>query len=166
MDIRLRPWHLDDLPELVKLANNLNVSKYMTNTFPYPYAEENGRKFIAFATSEPLTRIFSIEYNGNLAGGIGVHPQTDIMEKNAELGYWLGEDYWGKGIMTRVIPQVIEFAFKNLPITRLYARPFSNNPGSQRVLAKTGFKLEARIAQNIYKNGEFLDELIYAVRNP
>ncbi|HRD40466.1 MAG TPA: GNAT family protein, partial [Bacteroidia bacterium] len=90
--------------------------------------------------------------------------QQDIMCKNAELGYWLSEEYWGNGIVPKVVSQLVDYGFRNFDITRIYARPFGNNPSSQRVLEKCGFKLEARIEKSIFKNGEFLDELIYAVR--
>jgi ribosomal-protein-alanine N-acetyltransferase len=164
MEFKLRPWHIDDLPSLVKHANNPEVARFMTDTFPHPYSEENGKNFIAFATKDDPVHIFAIEVNGNAAGGIGIHPQQDIMKKNAELGYWLSQEYWGNGIIPQAIKQMIDFSFRTYDITRIYARPFGNNQRSIKVLEKCGFKLEARIEKNIYKNGAFLDELIYAVR--
>ena len=164
MDFRLRPWNISDLPSLVAHANNFNVARFMTDLFPHPYTEESGRGFIAFATKDDPIHIFAIEVDGEAAGGIGIHPQQDIMRKNAELGYWLGEKFWGNGIVTRAIPQMVDFAFRTYDITRVFARPFGNNPASHRVLEKCGFRLEARIAGNIIKNGEILDELIYAIR--
>jgi RimJ/RimL family protein N-acetyltransferase len=164
VDFKLRPWSLGDLNSLVKHANNPNIAKFMTDTFPHPYSPENGKNFIEFATKDNPIHIFAIEVNGEAAGGIGIHPQQDIMRKNAELGYWLAEDYWGNGILTRAIPQIVDFAFKTYDITRIYSRPYSTNLASQRVLEKTGFKLEGRFEKTIFKNGEYLDELVYAVR--
>ena len=164
MEFTLRPWHINDLDSLVENANNPNIAKFMTNGFPHPYTPENGKAFIAMATKDELIHIFAIDVNGKAVGGIGIHPQSDIMCKNAELGYWLGENYWGKGIVTKAIKQITEFAFKTYDINRIYARPFRNNLASQHVLEKCGFKLEATIEKNIFKNGEYLDELIYAVR--
>ena len=86
------------------------------------------------------------------------------MCKNMELGYFLGEPFWGKGIITEAVKQIVDYGFQHFDITRIYARPYGNNPASQKVLEKAGFTLEARIEKNIYKNGEFLDELIYAIR--
>ena len=103
--------------------------------------------------------------NGEAVGSIGLHPQSDIMEKNLELGYFLGEPFWGQGISTQAVLQMIPYGFQHFDVVRIFARPFGNNPASQRVLEKAGFQLEARIDKNIYKNGVFLDELIYAVRN-
>ena len=164
MDFTLRPWNIQDVPSLVRHANNIRVARYMTDAFPHPYTEENGMNFVAFATKDNPIHIFAIDVAGEAVGGIGVHPQQDIMRKNAELGYWLGEQYWGNGIITRAIPQIVDFAFKTYDITRVYARPYGNNPRSQKVLEKCGFQLEARIRNNIFKNGEVLDELIYAIR--
>ncbi len=164
MDFILRPWSLNDLDSLVSNANNYNIARFLTDGFPHPYTRQHGIDFIAMATKDDPIHIFAIEVNGQAVGGIGIHPQSDIMKKNAELGYWLGEDYWGNGIITNAIVQMIDFGFKTYDITRIYARPFGTNLASQRVLEKTGFKLEAKIEKNLYKNGEVLDELIYAVR--
>lgn len=164
MEFIIRPWQLNDLESLVKHANNPKIAKFMTNGFPHPYTVEHGKKWLEMATKNSPSIFFAIQINGNAAGGIGIHLQQDIMCKNAELGYWLSETYWGNNIVPRVIPQIVDYAFKTFDITRIYARPFGNNPASQRVLIKCGFKLEARLEKTIYKNGEFLDELIFSVR--
>lgn len=164
MNFMLRPWTLQDVDSLVHHANNYNIAKFMSDGFPHPYSADNAKSFIAFATNDKPIHIFAIDVNGEAVGGIGIHPQTDIMRKNAELGYWLSEDYWGNGIITKAIAEMISFAFQTFDITRIYARPFSTNTASQRVLKKAGFVLEARIEKVIFKNGEFLDELIYAIR--
>lgn len=164
MEYKLRPWTINDLESLVENANNYKIARFMTDGFPHPYTAENGRSFIEFANKDKPVHIFAIDVNGKAVGGIGIHPQADVMKKNAELGYWLGEAYWGKGIITGAIKEITEFAFKNYDITRLFARPFGTNLASQKVLQKAGFKLEARIEKNIFKYGEFLDETIYAVR--
>ncbi|MCD6544132.1 MAG: GNAT family N-acetyltransferase [Flavobacteriaceae bacterium] len=164
MDFKLRPWHINDLDNLVKHANNPNIAKYLTDGFPYPYLKANGEKFIKYATADNPVHIFAIDINGEAVGGIGIHPQTDIQKKNAELGYWLAEPFWGKGIMTKAIKQITDFAFSTFEINRIFARPFGNNPGSQKILEKNGFVLEARFNKTLIKNGQFLDELIYAIR--
>ena len=164
MEFKLRSWNLNDLESLVKYANNYNIAKNLTNQFPHPYTKENGESFIAMATkNDPLT-IFAIEINGQVAGGIGLHLQQDIHCKNAELGYWLAEPFWGKGIITRAIKQIVAYGFKTFEIDRIFARPFGYNLGSQKVLTKSGFLLEGKFEKTIYKFGEYQDELIYAVR--
>ena len=164
MEIKLRPWNIEDAESLVENANNFEIARFMSDAFPYPYTIEHAKNFIAFATKDDPIHIFAIEMNGKAAGGIGIHPQADIMKKNAELGYWLGEKYWGKGIISKAILEIIPWAFNTYDITRIYARPFGTNIASQKVLEKAGFVLEARIKDNIFKNGAYLDELIYAIR--
>ena len=164
MHFHLRPWALSDLDSLVRHANNPDIAKFMMDGFPYPYSEENGRAFIAFATKDDPIHIFAIDVEGEAVGGIGIHPQANVQRKNAELGYWLAEPFWGKGIITNAIKQMIEFGFKTYDINRIFARPYGTNVGSQKVLEKTGFIFEGRFEKTIFKNGEFLDELVYAVR--
>ena len=163
-DFTLRPWSINDLDSLVKYANNTNISKNLTNKFPHPYTAENGKWFIEFATKDNLIHIFAIDINGEAVGGIGIHPQDDIQCKNAELGYWLAEPFWNKGIITKAIPQIVAFGFKTYSINRIFARPFGSNTASQKVLERTGFTIEARLEKTLFKNGGYEDELIYAIR--
>lgn len=165
MEFLLRPWRPEDIDSLVAHANDYDIAKNMTDKFPYPYTREHGMNFIAFATKDIPAHIFAIEINGQAVGGIGIHPQKDVLRKNAELGYWLGKPYWGQGVITRAIQQMVAFAFNTYDITRIFARPFGSNKASQRVLEKAGFMLEARISNSIFKNGMYTDELIYAVRS-
>lgn len=164
MNFQLRPWKISDLDSLVKYANNKDIAKYMTDKFPFPYAESNGRAFIEFATKDDPIHIFAIDIDGQAVGGIGIHPQDDIRRKNAELGYWLAEPFWGKGIISSAIKQIIDFAFETYDIDRVFACPFGTNIASQKVLEKNHFILEGRIEKSLIKNGELEDELIYAVR--
>lgn len=162
--MNLRPWTLSDAENLAKYANNPNVARFLTNAFPHPYTIENAQSFIEMVSAQNPTSVFAIEIDGEAVGSIGLHAQSDIMCKNMELGYFLGEPFWGKGIVTEAVKQMVDYGFQNFDITRIYARPYGNNLASQKVLEKAGFTLEARIEKNIYKNGEFLDELIYAIR--
>jgi ribosomal-protein-alanine N-acetyltransferase len=164
MKFTLRPWTSADLDSLVRHANNPDIAKNLTNKFPYPYTTEHGKNFIEFATKNTPRNILAIDINGEAVGGIGVHPQEDVQCKNAELGYWLAEPFWGNGIITKAIEQMVGYGFKNFDITRIYARPYGTNVASQRVLEKAGFVLEGRFEKTLFKNGEYLDELIYAVR--
>lgn len=163
-DFLLRPWRPDDVESLVEHANNSNIAKFMTNAFRHPYGNDDAERFIIFATKDDPVHIFAIEVEGKAVGSIGVHLQEDIMSKNAELGYWLGEKYWSRGIITKAVKQMVDFGFKTYDINRIFARPFGTNIGSQKVLEKAGFRLEAKLEKTIFKNGVFLDELIYAVR--
>jgi RimJ/RimL family protein N-acetyltransferase len=164
VEFKLRSWSMNDLDALVLNANNINIAKFMTDAFPNPYSRENGIQFIRFATKDDPIHIFAIDINGEASGGIGIHPQDDIHRMNAELGYWLAEHQWGKGIISRAIPQVVDFAFKTYNINRIFARPFGNNAASQRVLEKCGFSLEARLEKTLIKMDELQDEMIYSIR--
>lgn len=164
MSFQLRSWNSADIPALTRHANNANIARFMTDSFPHPYAEDNARAFIEFATKNTPVNIFAIEVDGEAAGGVGLHAQADIMRRNMELGYWLAEPYWGRGIITSAVKQMIDYGFRTFDIDRIYARPFGTNTASQKVLEKAGFRLEGRFEKTIFKNGELLDELIYAVR--
>jgi len=155
---------MHDLDQLVQYANNWNVAKNMTDQFPNPYTLDHGKSFIEFANSESPVHIFAIDVNGIAIGGIGIHPQKDIYQKNVELGYWLAEPFWGQGIVSASLKMIVQFAFEHYDIERIFARPFGTNLASQRILEKNGFTLEARLEKVLFKKGEYLDELIYALR--
>lgn len=164
MSITIRRYQLSDAGRLAELANNYNVAKFLTDRFPHPYTLEHAQNFIeSFRKDEP-TKVFVIDLNGELIGGTGIHLQEDIFKNNAELGYWIGEPYWGKGYMTEALKLVSAYAFENFPITRLYCRVYGNNPRSMKVLEKAGFSLEAKFDKSLVKNSEILDEYIYAMR--
>ncbi len=166
MTSTLRQWKPQDIDSLVKYANNEAIAMFMTDQFPHPYTYDNGISFIELAISSTSSKIFAIDIKGEAVGGIGIHPQTDIQRKNAELGYWLAERFWGQGIITNAIVQITDIAFKSLDIERIFARPFGTNRGSQRALEKAGFLLEGRFEKTYFKNGGYENELIYAIRRP
>jgi len=164
MEFKLRPWRIDDLNDLVNYANNSKIAANLTNLFPHPYREENGISFIQMVLKQSPTQVFAIEINNKASGSIGLHPQTDVHSQNMELGYWLAEDYWNKGIITAAVIQLVAYGFKTFTINRIFARPFGTNISSQKVLEKAGFKLEGRFEKSIFKNGKYDDELIYGIR--
>ena len=164
MNINLRPWKTSDLANLVKYANNPNIAKNLTDKFPYPYTQENGMAFLEMISQHNPVQVFAIDLNGEAIGSIGLHPQDDIHRQNAEMGYWLAEPYWGKGIISKAIKQIIDYGFANFGINRIFARPFGSNIASQKVLEKNAFILEARLEKVLIKNGNPEDELIYALR--
>jgi [ribosomal protein S5]-alanine N-acetyltransferase len=164
MEFTLRPWAENDLESLVKHANNPRIAQNLMNRFPHPYTEATAKAFIGMAMATQPVTIMAIEVEGAAAGGIGLHQQEDVYAKNAELGYWLAEPYWGNGIITHAVGQMVAYGFQHLDITRIFARPFGTNLASQRVLEKAGFGLEGRFEKTIFKNGVYQDELVYAVR--
>lgn len=164
MSFSIRPFKTTDIESLMEYANNPKIAANLTNQFPHPYTRESGQAFIRMATQINPPTIFAIDINNKASGGIGLHVQEDIHIKNAELGYWLAEPFWGKGIMTKAVKHMVAYGFKNLDINRIFARPFGTNLASQKVLRNAGFVLEGKFKDTIYKNGQYLDELIYAVR--
>ncbi|HPG10175.1 MAG TPA: GNAT family protein [Chitinophagaceae bacterium] len=164
MEFILRKWEVDDLDSLVEYANNYKIAKNLMNVFPHPYTAEDGIRFIETNSRQEPVQVFAITINNKACGAIGIFPQYDIMCKNAELGYWLAEPYWGNGIITKAIEQMVEYAFNTWNINRVYARPFGSNIASQKALEKAGFKLEAKMEKTIFKFGEYEDEYIYAIR--
>lgn len=164
METKIRPFTLSDIESVVRYANNWNIAKNLRDVFPHPYLELDARRFIEMATKDQPIHIFAIDLDGEAIGAIGIHPQTDIHRKNAELGYWLAEPFWGKGIVSSLIGQVVSIAFGTYDIDRVFAIPFGSNIASQKVLEKNGFKLEGRLEGILIKSGVREDELIYAMR--
>ncbi len=161
MNYKLRNWKLSDSRSLAKHANNYNIAKWLTNKFPYPYTENDGKAYIEFVLKDNSSKNFAIEVAGEAVGSIGIFPQADVHKKSAEIGFWLSQEYWGNGIISRAIKEVVDYGFENYDIVRIFARSFSTNKASKRVLEKAGFELEARLKKAVFKNSEYLDELIY-----
>jgi len=158
----IRPWRLDDAESVARHANNRKVWLAVRDTFPHPYTIDDAHEFIRGAIAEqPATR-FCIEINGAAVGGIGVHPGQDVHRHTATVGYWLGEEFWGRGIMSEAVTAVTNFCFENFPLRRISAEVFANNPASARVLDKAGFTFEGRLKNHVLKDGEVLDSLLYA----
>lgn len=164
MTIQLRPWQQEDLDDLIQYANNPKIAQNLTNQFPYPYTRLAGAAFIEMAQASKPIHIMAISLDGKAIGAIGIHPQTDVWSYNAELGYWIAEPFWGKGLATQAVQQIVDYGFEHFELTRIFARPFGRNKGSQRVLEKAGFTLEASLPQTIFKNGQWEDELIYGLK--
>jgi RimJ/RimL family protein N-acetyltransferase len=164
MAFSIRPFETTDIESLMEYANNSKIAANLTDQFPHPYTRESGENFIKMTLQHKPPTIFAIDIDGKASGGIGLHVQTDIHIKNAELGYWLAEPFWGQGIMTKAVKHIVDYGFKNLNINRIFARPFGTNIASQKVLKNAGFVLEGQFKGTIYKNGTYLDELIFAIR--
>ena len=158
----VRPWRLDDAQSIASYANNRKIWLGVRDLFPHPYTIQDAHEFLQRATSEQPEIKFCIEKDCKAVGGIGVHPGQDVYRHTATVGYWLGEQFWGRGIMTEVVTAVTDFCFDNFPLRRLSAEVFANNPASARVLEKAGFTFEGRLKNNVLKDGQVLDSLLYA----
>lgn len=163
-EIKLRVVTKNDKISLVKYANNKKIAYNLRNVFPHPYSEEDADDFIKSANeNNPEKLILAIDLNGELIGCLGAFQQEDIYSKNAEIGYWLAEPFWGQGYISTALKKFIPMVFENMDIIRIYAEPFENNIGSKKALVKAGFKLEATLKNNIFKNGEVLSSCIYSI---
>jgi ribosomal-protein-alanine N-acetyltransferase len=158
----IRPWRLDDAESLAKYANNHKLWLTLRDVFPHPYTIPDAHEFLQRAISDQSTTKFCIEVNGRAVGGMGIHPGEDVHSHTATLGYWLGEDFWGRGIMTEAVAALTDFCFDNFPLRRISAEVFANNPASARVLEKAGFVFEGRLKKYVIKDGKLLDSLLYA----
>ncbi len=163
-DIILRPWECSDAERLAAIANNKKIYDNLRDGFPNPYSIEDANKFISdLQQNNNQQKMFAIEYDGIVVGGIGAFLKEDIYRKNAEIGYYLGEAYWGKGIMTKAVKAITKYIFDNFDVIRVYAEPFARNTGSRKTLEKAGFRLEAQLKSNVVKNNVIEDSCIYAV---
>jgi RimJ/RimL family protein N-acetyltransferase len=158
----LRTWQPGDEESLIHNANNRNVWINLRDSFPHPYTSADARNWIQKANTEAPVRNFAIVVEGKAVGGIGFIPREDVYRKSAEIGFWLGEEYWGRGIMTEALRAVTEYAFANYDLCRLYAGVFEWNQASMRVLEKAGYHLEARLKKSVTKEGKTIDEFLYA----
>ncbi len=157
----LRNWRPLDAKSLVKHADNPRIAAKMRDAFPSPYKMADAEQFISMATGSTPHLFLAIEFGGEAVGGIGIHLQDDVRHRSAEIGYWLSESLWGKGIITDAVRSLVPIAFKRYDLIRLEAGIFSNNPASMRVLEKCGFFYEAVCKDAITKNGILLDEVVY-----
>lgn len=158
----VRPFQPGDRDALVRHANNWKVARNMRDRFPHPYTAAEADAWLALvATQSPATN-FAIATADELIGGIGLTLQDDVFRRSAELGYWLGEAYWGRGIATAAVRAFTKYAFEAHDLLRVFAGVFSWNPGSMRVLVKAGYIREGVLRQSVVKDGQVLDKMLYA----
>lgn len=165
MICKIRKWELSDAKELAAALSNKKVQDNLRDGLPYPYTEQDGTDYISamLSTDENETFAFSITVEGKVIGSIGIFRQGNIHRQTAELGYFIAEDYWGKGIMTEAVKQICEYVFDKSDIIRIYAEPFAYNDASCRVLEKAGFQYEGTLRSNAVKNGEVIDMKMYSL---
>lgn len=163
----LRHFFPSDREALVRNANNINVSKWLTDKFPHPYRLSDADSWIAQAATETRQCNFAIEWQDKLVGGIGLEPMTNVHSGTAGIGYWVGEDYWGMGLATRAVAAMLPYALDDLLFIRVQALVFKDNLPSMKVLEKNGFAREGTLRKHIRKNGVITDAVLYAkLRNP
>ena len=158
----LRRWRRGDETSLVENANNLKIARNIGETFPHPYLMKNAREWVGGSIRKKLQiDDFAIVVEGKAVGGIGIKKLTDSHKGTREIGYWLGERYWGRGIATQAVQLVSAYAFRRHKPLRLQAFVYSWNPASARVLQKAGFKREAVLKRSVLTRGKVADEWIF-----
>ena len=158
----LRPWQAEDLESLVLHANDEQVSRTVSDRFPFPYTTSDAELFLR-QPDKPPAIVLAIEIDGAAVGGIDVRPGVAELRIGAEIGYWLARPYWGRGNMSRIVTHWCRYLFVEHGFERLQATVFSNNPASARVLEKCGFQREGSLRHAVIKNGHILDLWMYAM---
>ncbi|MBX3025493.1 GNAT family N-acetyltransferase [bacterium] len=165
-DYCVRPFTADDAAAIARYANNRAVWITLRDRFPHPYTLADAAAFLAAATAQQPAADFAIASQREAIGGIGLQRQSDVHRLSAEIGYWLGEPYWGRGIATRAVRAVTEWAFATSALERVFACVFATNPASARVLTNAGYQFEGRLRRAVVKDGRILDQLVYAALRP
>lgn len=165
MECKIRRWKIEDAPEVAEALNNRNVQNNLRDGLPYPYTENDARDFIKamLDADRNTTFSFAITFDGKVVGSIGVFRKDNIHFRTAEMGYYIAEPSWGKGLGTGAIKQACHYIFEHTDIIRIFAEPFAYNAASCRILEKNGFKYEGTLRSNAVKNGRVLDMKIYSL---
>lgn len=160
----LRGWKNEDAEQLSIIANNKKIYDNLRDAFPFPYTLKDAKDYIEFAQKANSSSVlFAIEKDGKVIGILGAFLKEDVYRKNVEIGYYLAEEYWGRGIMPKAITVLVNYLFDNYDINRVYAEPFARNKESRKALEKAGFRLEVILKCNVIKNGIIEDSCIYSV---
>lgn len=163
-DFIVRDWRQDDAPSLARHANDRRIWVNLRDAFPHPYTLADAEAFLAFVAAMQPRSFFAIVRADEAIGGIGYTLRHDVERISAEIGYWIGTAFWGRGIMTAALRAVTAYAFCEHPeLRRIYAVPFAGSTASVRVLEKVGYRCEGRMRQSAIKDGQIMDQLLYAI---
>lgn len=158
----IRDWQMTDAPSIAKYANNRKIWINLRDAFPHPYGLQDATSFISQVLASTPDTVFAIATPSEAIGSIGLMVGKDVHRYTAEMGYWLAEPFWGKGIMTQAVKSLTAYALHELKLQRVFAEPYATNPASARVLEKAGFTCEGILRSNVYKDGKMLDQYIYS----
>ena len=158
----IRDWQVNDAPSIAEYANNRKIWINLRDSFPHPYRLQDAKSFITCAIEANPTTVFAIATKSEAIGSIGLMLGKDVHRHTAEMGYWLAEPFWGKGIMTQAVSSLADFAIHDLKLHRVFAEPYITNPASARVLEKAGFICEGILRSNVLKDGKILDQFLYS----
>jgi ribosomal-protein-alanine N-acetyltransferase len=162
--IELRGFVERDIEAIVEQLNNYSVSKFLSSKIPFPYTRSDAEWWVTVGCKSGITK--AIYLNDTFVGVVGATPGENENSRSAEIGYWLGESFWGQGIATIAASQLTEIIFSCTNIVRLFAYVFSPNKASMRVLEKCGYELEGRLKKAVFKDGVLYDKYVYAKIHP
>jgi ribosomal-protein-alanine N-acetyltransferase len=161
-NLAIRHYRLADAESLTRHANDRDIWLNLRDRFPYPYTRRDALDWLDLVNRlDPITN-FAITVDDKCVGGIGMVINQDVHRKSAEIGYWLGKEYWGQKVLSRLLGPATDYFFKNHDLVRIYAMVFDWNPASARVLEKSGYELEGRLKKSAFKDGKHCDQLVYA----
>lgn len=165
MDCKIRPWKLEDAPDLAAATSNIKIHNNLRDGLPLPYTVHDAEEFIKamLDADKGKTYAFAITVEDKAIGSIGVFRKDNIHSRTAEIGYYIAESHWGQGLGTSSVKQVCRLIFKTTDIIRIFAEPFSYNAASCRILEKSGFAFEGILKKNAVKNGEMVDMKMYSL---
>jgi len=164
--VKLRELRMTDAGRITELANNEKISVNLRDGFPHPYTLADAERFLASFTDNNPQSLFAIEFEGEHVGNISLLLGSDVYRKSAEIGYFIGEPYWNKGIATAAVNLITRYGFTTLDLVRIHTGVFEYNPASMRVLEKCGFVREGIFRRSVIKNGKIWDEIRYALIRP
>jgi ribosomal-protein-alanine N-acetyltransferase len=159
----LRPWRAGDETSLVRHANDREVWRNLRDQFPYPYTLADAAHWIGFASSQPRATSLAIEVESQAVGGVSLRLNDDVERVAAEIGYWLGREFWNRGVMTAAVCAMTEYGFEQFALTSIYAVPFASNTASHRVLEKVGYAREGVLRRSAIKDGTVTDQVLFAI---
>jgi len=161
MKVILREWKRSDADALAAIANNKKIWDNVRDRLPFPYTKKDAKEWLELVKKQKGVTTFCVEVDGELAGSIGVTLRDDVYRKTAEIGYFIGEEYWGKGVATEAIKQMVNYVHKKFDIVRIFAEVFEFNKASMKALEKNGFYLESIRKKAAFKNNILLNDYVW-----
>jgi [ribosomal protein S5]-alanine N-acetyltransferase len=159
--ILLRPWKKEDAKQLAHITNNKNIWNNLRDSIPFPYTLKNAQEWIAHCSTQNPVVNFAVVYNSVIAGNIGCVPKTDVYRNTIEIGYFIDEAHWGKGIATEAVRILTDYIQKHFKVVRIYAEVFAHNKASMKVLRSNGFFLESIRRKAAIKNNQVIDDYVW-----
>jgi len=161
MHVTLREWKRSDADALAAIANNKKIWDNVRDRLPFPYTKKDAKEWLDLVKKQKIVTTFCIDVDGKLVGSIGVTLKDDVYRKTAEIGYFIAEEYWGRGIATEAVKQMVSYVQKKFDIVRIYAEVFEHNKASMKALEKNGFYLECIRKKAAFKNNVILDDYVW-----